>query len=109
MSNDNKNNTGLNLFSQSRRLKNIKLIPCSSLGTTANSSANVCSASNSSTGACSETSPKKNYEGYYSMLLLGNALVGIGAVPSFTLGLTYIEENSKVRSSPFYFGNLNCN
>lgn len=43
------------------------------------------------------------------MLLLGNALVGIGAVPSFTLGLTYIEENSKVRSSPFYFGNLNCN
>lgn len=50
-----------------------------------------------------------NYEGYYSMLLLGNALIGIGAVPSFTLGLTYIEENSKVRSSPFYFGNLNCN
>uniref|UniRef100_K1QEF8 Solute carrier organic anion transporter family member n=1 Tax=Magallana gigas TaxID=29159 RepID=K1QEF8_MAGGI len=76
--------------------------------TTANSSANVCSASNSSTGSCSETSPKKNYEGYYSMLLLGNALVGIGAVPSFTLGLTYIEENSKVRSSPFYFGCTFC-
>nr|XP_022328749.1 solute carrier organic anion transporter family member 4A1-like [Crassostrea virginica] len=74
----------------------------------ANSSENVCSVSNSSTGSCSVKTSKENYEGYYTLLLLGNALVGIGAVPSFTLGLTYIEENSSSRNSPLYFGFTFC-
>ncbi|XP_062617842.1 solute carrier organic anion transporter family member 4A1-like [Saccostrea cucullata] len=73
-----------------------------------NSTDNVCVATNSSTATCSIQSSKQNYKGYYSMLLLGNALIGIGAVPSFTLGITYIEENSKTRNSPFYFGCTFC-
>lgn len=70
---------------------------------------NVCFVFNFSIGFCLEMSLKKNYEGYYFMFLFGNVFIGIGVVLLFMLGLMYIEENSKVRSLLFYFGNFNCN
>nr|XP_022328748.1 solute carrier organic anion transporter family member 4A1-like [Crassostrea virginica] len=73
--------------------------------TTANSTENLCAASNSSTDRClADTSTGSGTELYYALLVAGNTLIGLGAVPAFVLGLTYIEENCRTRDSPFYFG-----
>lgn len=70
-----------------------------------NTTENLCSASNSSTSFCfANYRTDDNTDLYYALLLIGHALIGMGAVPSFVLGLTYIEENSRAKDSSFYFG-----
>ena len=40
--------------------------------------------------------------GYYAMFILGQMFHGIGAVPMFTIALTYIDENCKQKMTSFY-------
>lgn len=41
---------------------------------------------------------------HYATLLIGQTLIGIGAIPMFTVGLTYVDENCKQKMTPFYVG-----
>ena len=36
--------------------------------------------------------------------MVGQVLLGVGAVPMFTVGLTYIDENTKPKMTSFYTG-----
>lgn len=60
---------------------------------------------NSSSVTCqmtSEVDMSSKYNGYYALLMIGNILLGIGAAPMFTIGLSYIDENCKPKLSSFY-------
>ena len=43
-----------------------------------------------------------SFVGYYAMFILGQMFHGIGAVPMFTIALTYIDENCKQKMTSFY-------
>lgn len=47
-------------------------------------------------------SDMSSYVGYYAMFILGQMFHGIGAVPMFTIALTYIDENCKQKMTSFY-------
>ncbi len=42
--------------------------------------------------------------GYLFMLCLGQFIMGAGAAPLYTLGLTYLDENVNPKMSPIYLG-----
>ena len=64
---------------------------------------------NSSLAVCEMTSQEDRslrYNGYFALLMVGNILLGIGAAPMFTIGLSYIDENCKPKMSSFYISML---
>ncbi|XP_012943551.1 solute carrier organic anion transporter family member 4A1 [Aplysia californica] len=44
----------------------------------------------------------------YSFFLIGQVLLGIGSSPMFTIGLTYVDENSKAKMTSLYTGLIMC-
>ncbi|KAK3092404.1 hypothetical protein FSP39_002395 [Pinctada imbricata] len=72
-----------------------------------NQTVNLCS--NTSSSICSENAIDESaYTGYYVMFILGQMLLGIGAVPMFTIALTYIDENCKQKMTSFYVSLTFC-
>ena len=71
-----------------------------------NETENMCATvDNSSLASCQAASQEDlsvKYNGYYALLMIGNILLGIGAAPMFTIGLSYIDENCKPKMSSFY-------
>ncbi|KAK3592931.1 hypothetical protein CHS0354_011731 [Potamilus streckersoni] len=64
---------------------------------------NLCTAENKNgSHYCDAEKQKDSSIGIYSMFIVGQILLGIGASPSFTLGLTYIDENCKPKLTSFY-------
>ena len=74
------------------------------LGTNSNSSENMCLLDKGNNSSCDIHTDDINpsYAGYYGLLLLGNILLGIGASPMFTIGLSYIDENCKTKMTALY-------
>ncbi|XP_021348125.1 solute carrier organic anion transporter family member 4A1-like [Mizuhopecten yessoensis] len=76
-----------------------------------NGTQNFCikESSEKSSNACQEgISDNFAYNGYYACFLIGQALLGIGAVPMYTIGLTYIDDNCKPKLTSFYLGCTMC-
>ncbi|KAK3092949.1 hypothetical protein FSP39_009291 [Pinctada imbricata] len=70
---------------------------------------NVCNINPSNSSSCaSAADDASSNDGYYALLIIGQCLLGIGAVPMFTVGLTYIDENSRTRDSAFHIGFSFC-
>ncbi|XP_060071533.1 solute carrier organic anion transporter family member 4A1-like [Ylistrum balloti] len=72
-----------------------------------NGTQNLCMSGkgNTSSGACEDgTSNSSGYDGYYACFLIGQAFLGIGAIPMFTIALTYIDDNCKPKLTSFYIG-----
>ena len=71
-----------------------------------NETENMCVIGDNSTSATCQTTSQEDqstkYNGYYALLMIGNILLGIGAAPMFTIGLSYIDENCKPKMSSFY-------
>ncbi|KAL3872710.1 hypothetical protein ACJMK2_035916, partial [Sinanodonta woodiana] len=44
----------------------------------------------------------------YALFLIGQILIGVGASPMFTLGLTYIDENCKPKLTSLYISWTYC-
>ncbi|XP_069117597.1 solute carrier organic anion transporter family member 4A1-like [Argopecten irradians] len=55
-----------------------------------------------------ETQDNAIYDGYYACFLIGQAFLGIGSVPMFTIGLTYVDDNCKPKMTSFYIGCSMC-
>jgi hypothetical protein len=65
----------------------------------------MCAVSGNETGNCGSTESDyvpESYTASYALLMLGNVLLGIGASPMFTIGLSYIDENCKAKLTAFY-------
>ncbi|KAJ8309212.1 hypothetical protein KUTeg_014086 [Tegillarca granosa] len=54
-----------------------------------------------------ETKTTSNTE-YYAMFVIGQILLGLGAAPMFTIGLTYIDENCKAKVTSFHISLTFC-
>ena len=76
---------------------------CVSDGVSAEISNNICS--NASSPSCvADVQYTSSNEGYYALFIIGQIMMGIGAVPASIIGVTYIDENSKTRDSAFLMG-----
>ncbi|XP_021348100.1 solute carrier organic anion transporter family member 4A1-like isoform X2 [Mizuhopecten yessoensis] len=76
-----------------------------------NGTQNVCltGKSNTSSGACEAGQSDNSVSNwYYTCFLIGQGFLGIGAVPMFTIGLTYIDDNCKPKLTSFYIGCTFC-
>lgn len=65
----------------------------------------MCNLGDNATGTCKSSGADYEKEGtaaYYALLMIGNVLLGIGASPMFTIGLSYIDENCKPKLTAFY-------
>ncbi|KAJ8309211.1 hypothetical protein KUTeg_014085 [Tegillarca granosa] len=75
-------------------------------------SENLCSpVSTNNTILCdsnTEQTVKDSNNGYYVMFVIGQILLGFGAVPMFTIGLTYIDENCKAKMTSFHISLTFC-
>ncbi|XP_033735058.1 solute carrier organic anion transporter family member 4A1-like isoform X2 [Pecten maximus] len=72
-----------------------------------NGTQNLCMPENGNTSsdACgNESSNNSGYNSYYACFLVGQAFLGIGAVPMFTVALTYIDDNCKPKLTSFFIG-----
>ncbi|KAL3873140.1 hypothetical protein ACJMK2_036294 [Sinanodonta woodiana] len=70
---------------------------------------NLCMATNETNSHhCDVEEQRDSSIGIYSMFIIGQILLGIGASPSFTLGLTYIDENCKPKLTSFYISWTFC-
>ena len=79
-----------------------------SLDSSKNGSENLCSARNTTSSCSSDVDDIKEYfKAYYALFIVGQILLGIGAVPMFTIGLSYIDENCKQKLTSFYIGKIN--
>uniref|UniRef100_A0A3Q0QXQ7 Solute carrier organic anion transporter family, member 2B1 n=1 Tax=Amphilophus citrinellus TaxID=61819 RepID=A0A3Q0QXQ7_AMPCI len=58
------------------------------------------------TRSCPNTGVTPNQQGIYPMLLLGQLLLGIGAVPIQPFGISYIDDYASKKNSPLYLGIL---
>ena len=83
----------------------VQLLSCIAGGGT-NATENMCMIGDNSTSTTCQTTSQEDqstkYNGYYALLMIGNILLGIGAAPMFTIGLSYIDENCKPKMSSFY-------
>ena len=66
-----------------------------------NSTANLCAIGQND--SCSEQAGGTTSD-LYPFFMVGQVLLGVGAVPMFTVGLTYIDENTKPKMTSFYTG-----
>ncbi|CAC5369902.1 SLCO4A [Mytilus coruscus] len=74
-----------------------------------NWSDNLCSTRNTTSSCSSDVDEIKEYfKAYYALFIVGQMLLGIGAVPMFTIGLSYIDENCKQKLTSFYLGLTFC-
>ncbi|CAG2204509.1 SLCO4A [Mytilus edulis] len=74
-----------------------------------NGSDNLCSTRNTTSSCSSDVGEIKEYfKVYYALFIVGQMLLGIGAVPMFTIGLSYIDENCKQKLTSFYIGLTLC-
>lgn len=73
-------------------------------------SANLCQSESSvTTSSYNQTCLKQEtpaQQGIYPMLLLGQLLLGVGAVPIQPFGISYIDDYASKRNSPLYLGIL---
>lgn len=70
-----------------------------------NATENMCNLGDNTTGTCKSNAAdyvKESTAAYYALLMIGNVLLGIGASPMFTIGLSYIDENCKPKLTAFY-------
>lgn len=67
-----------------------------------NSTGAMCNLDHASEQCETTASDTSSYVGYYAMFILGQMFHGIGAVPMFTIALTYIDENCKQKMTSFY-------
>ena len=57
--------------------------------------------------ACSSSEGKTSYiQNYLYVFMLANALHGAGSTPMYTLGTSFIDENSKAEETPLYLGKI---
>lgn len=59
---------------------------------------------NATSTPCSETDTESNVQKYLYVFMLANALHGAGSTPMFTLGTTYIDNNTKAKNTSLYLG-----
>lgn len=64
---------------------------------------------NATSTPCSETDTESNVQKYLYVFMLANALHGAGSTPMFTLGTTYIDNNTKAKNTSLYLGSIRCN
>ncbi|KAH3858651.1 solute carrier organic anion transporter family member 4A1-like [Dreissena polymorpha] len=74
-----------------------------------NASTNICHLDDNVTDTCStraaaDDTIANSVVMYYGLLMVGNILLGIGAAPMFTIGLSYIDENCKAKLTALYIG-----
>ncbi|XP_048259145.1 solute carrier organic anion transporter family member 4C1-like [Haliotis rufescens] len=67
-------------------------------------STNLCLLNSSLSESCSETISQSKSSPLYALFLIGQMLLGVGACPLFTIGLTYIDENTTTKMTSFYTG-----
>ena len=53
---------------------------------------------------CSAGQTESSVQKYLYVFMLANALHGAGSTPMFTLGTTYIDNNTKAKNTSFYLG-----
>ncbi|XP_012944388.1 solute carrier organic anion transporter family member 4A1 [Aplysia californica] len=71
-----------------------------------NSTSSLCLIGEELSG-CGQSS--KNSDAHlYPLFLIGQILLGIGAAPLFTIGLTYIDENTETKMTSLYTGMTSC-
>ncbi|XP_045187435.2 solute carrier organic anion transporter family member 4A1-like isoform X2 [Mercenaria mercenaria] len=78
---------------------------------TENATENTCKIGSNTTGSCGSLGVDYVPESYtmsYALLMIGNILLGIGASPMFTIGLSYIDENCKAKLTAFYISWTFC-
>ncbi|KAH3750801.1 hypothetical protein DPMN_185335 [Dreissena polymorpha] len=76
---------------------------------------NVCKPGNA-TDTCAVASPYQqtsqqkmsSLSNYLYLFMLANALHGAGSTPMFTLGTSFIDENSRAEETPFFLGIIYC-
>ncbi|XP_052697071.1 solute carrier organic anion transporter family member 4A1-like isoform X2 [Crassostrea angulata] len=73
-----------------------------------NSTGAMCNLDHASEQCETTASDTSSYVGYYAMFILGQMFHGIGAVPMFTIALTYIDENCKHKMTSFYVSLTFC-
>ncbi|KAK3587808.1 hypothetical protein CHS0354_042772 [Potamilus streckersoni] len=76
-----------------------------------NASDNLCNNKNQLNASKSESSVGDSQNSnavMYALFVIGQTLIGVGASPMFTLGLTYIDENCKPKLSSFYISWTYC-
>lgn len=66
---------------------------------------NVCRPNNG-TSECVRPEEGSSSQKYLYLFMLANALHGAGSTPMFTLGTSFIDENSKAEQTPFFLGNM---
>ena len=64
---------------------------------------NVCAAKNG-TAECSSDGQTSSIQKYLIVFMIANALHGAGSTPMFTLGTSYIDENSRAEQTPLFLG-----
>ena len=64
---------------------------------------NVCAAKNG-TVECSSDGQTSSIQKYLIVFMIANALHGAGSTPMFTLGTSYIDENSRAEQTPLFLG-----
>lgn len=64
---------------------------------------NVCRPNNG-TSECVKPEEVSSSQKYLYVFMLANALHGAGSTPMFTLGTSFIDENSKAEQTPFFLG-----
>ncbi|XP_067681617.1 solute carrier organic anion transporter family member 4C1-like [Haliotis asinina] len=69
-----------------------------------NTSSNLCLPNSSRSESCLDTTSQSNWSPLYALFLIGQMLLGVGACPLFTIGLTYIDENTTAKMTSFYTG-----
>jgi len=67
---------------------------------------NVCADvnDNSTSDANPVMEKQSNLQNYLYILMIGNALHGVGSTPMFTLGTAFIDENTKAEMTSLYLG-----
>ncbi|XP_021367866.1 solute carrier organic anion transporter family member 4A1-like [Mizuhopecten yessoensis] len=69
-----------------------------------NSFENVCRFQNGTTSSSCEKEKSSDLQNYLWLFMLGNALHGAGSTPMFTLGTTFIDENTQAKMTSLYLG-----
>ncbi|XP_022324180.1 solute carrier organic anion transporter family member 4A1-like [Crassostrea virginica] len=59
---------------------------------------------NATSNTCSAGQTESSVQKYLYVFMLANALHGAGSTPMFTLGTTYIDNNTKAKNTSFYLG-----
>jgi len=66
---------------------------------------NVCRPDNGTEASCYlDPGSKSSLSSYLYLFMFANALHGAGSTPMYTLGTTFIDENTKAEQTPLFLG-----